>query len=297
MAGLPFNDRNGKIFYDDKLVDWNEAQTHLLSHGLHYSTSVFEGERAYNGNIFKSRQHTQRLLHSAQQIFMPLELSEDFIENAKHETLNTMGLKNAYIRAFAWFGGEQMGIDTSQCKTHFAVAVWDDWESYFDPAERMKGISLATVPTRRPPPNTMRVHAKSAGNYQISVCAKREAQKLGAYDALMLDWENNVAESSGANLFFMKDGRLVTPSADRFLNGITRQTVIALAKAEGLEIDDTRRIRPEELMQADEIFLTGTAAEISGVRSIKHEDGETYNFEIGPVTRRMMDAYGDLVRS
>lgn len=292
---LPFDDRDGLIFLDGEIVPWREAQSHVLTHALHYSTSVFEGERCYNGKIFKSRQHSERLIKSAEMIFMDLPYSVDEIEDAKRQALEANGFTDAYVRAFAWFGGEMMGIDTSKCVTHFAVACWDDWQSYFDPKERKKGISLATVPTRRPPPNTMRVHAKSAGNYQISTCAKREAQKLGAYDALMLDWEGFISESSGANIFMVKDGSLITPNADRFLNGLTRQTVIEIARREGITVDDQRRITPEELFTADEILLTGSAAEISGVRSINHK-GDMHNFTVGNTTLLIAEAYSDLVR-
>lgn len=296
MALLPFNNREGKIFMDGDIIEWNDAQTHILTHGLHYSSCVFEGERAYNGNIFKSHAHSERLLNSAKLIYMEPSIAAADICAAKRAVLDANGFENAYLRAFLWYGGEQMGIDTTKCVTHFAVAAWTDWESYFDPAERAKGIVLATVPTRRPPPECVRVHSKSAGNYQISICAKKEAQMQGAYDALMLDWEGFVTESSGANIFFIKDGVLITPNADRFLNGITRQTVIGLAKDQGITIDDTRRILPEELFAADEIFLTGSAAEITPVRAIQDGD-KVHSFEIGDVTKGMIDAYGALVRS
>ena len=293
---LPFDDRDGFIFMDGNIMPWREARTHVLTHALHYSTAVFEGERAYNGRIFRGREHSERLLNSARLIHIPMSLSADQIDSAKAQTLEANGFKSAYVRAFAWFGGEQMGIDTTKCVTHFAVACWTDWQSYFDPAERKKGLSLATVPTRRPPPSTMKVHSKAAGNYQISTVAKREAQAMGAYDALMLDWEGFVAESSGSNIFFVKDGALITPKADRFLNGLTRQSTIALARQSGLKVDDGRRSLPEELLRADEVFLTGSAAEISAVSSIQHM-GQTYSFAVGPISLGLAQDYTDLVHS
>lgn len=294
MALLPFDDRDGFIFLDGKIIPWREAQTHVLTHALHYSSSVFEGERCYNGNIFKSEQHSERLINSANLVRIPMEMSVADIENAKREALEANGFKDAYVRAFAYLGGEQMGIDTSKCVTHFAVACWTDWISYFDPEERKKGLTLATVPTRRPPPMCMKVHSKSAGNYQMSIIAKREAQELGAYDALMLDWEGFVAESSGANIFMIKDGEIITPNPDRFLNGITRQTVIEMVKTMGYSVDESRRITPEELFTADQVFLTGSAAEVSLVSRIIHE-GEEHNFAVGGDAQRIAESYTDLV--
>lgn len=293
---LPFDDRDGHIWVDGEIVPWRDATTHVLSHGLHYATSVFEGERAYNGNIFKSRDHSERLKKSGEMVYIDIPYTVDQIEQAKYDILAKQDMKNAYVRAFAWFGGEQMGIDTSKCVPHVGVACWDDWESYFDPQFKKNGLTLSLVSTRRPPPTTMRVHSKSAGNYQLSTCAKREAQLAGADDALMLDWEGHIAESSGANIFLIKDGKISTPKADRFLNGITRQTIIDLAHKAGLEVDDTRRILPEELYDADEAFLTGTAAEISSIGKII-ENGNTHMFEIGTISTDLVNAYSDLVRS
>lgn len=293
---LPFDDRDGWIWVDGQIVPWREATTHVLTHGLHYSTSVFEGERAYNGKIFKSRTHSERLLKSAEMIYMNMPYDVEQLEQAKYDVLSKQNMKNAYVRAFAWYGGEQMGIDTTKCVTHVGVACWDDWESYFDPQFKKNGLTLSLVSVRRPPPGTMRIHSKSAGNYQLSTCAKREAQLAGADDALMLDWEGNVAESSGANIFFVKDGVLNTPKADRFLNGITRQTVIDLAREHGLTVDDTRRISLDELLDADEAFLTGSAAEISSIGKIMIEK-QTHTFEISTISTDLINAYSDLVRS
>ncbi|MCP2670393.1 branched-chain amino acid transaminase [Maricaulaceae bacterium EIL42A08] len=297
MAIMPdFDDRDGFIHLDGKLIPWREARTHLLSHALHYSTAVFEGERAYGGKIFKCREHSERLIRSAQAIFLPLNVTAEEIDNAKYETLEANGFETAYVRAFAFLGSKKMGVDPSQAgPAHFAVAVWTDWDSYVDPDTLAKGVDLATVPTRRPPPECIRVQAKAAGNYQISICAKSEAQALGAYDALMLDWEGNVAESSGSNIFYVKGNTLHTPNADRFLNGITRQTVIKLCRDHGLEVDDTRRISPEELLDADEIFLTGSAFEVTPVARIKHE-GKTHEFSARERSLWVADQYAKTVR-
>jgi branched-chain amino acid aminotransferase len=293
---LPFDDRDGFIHVDGRLVPWREAKTHLLSHALHYSSCVFEGERAYGGRIFRSRAHSERLLRSAEAVFLPMDLDVEEIERAKAEVLEANGLTDAYVRAFAFRGSERMGVDlTGAGPAHFAVAAWADWVSYFDPAQKADGLHLVTVPTRRPPPNTIRVQSKAAGNYQISFCAKAEAHALGGHDALMLDWEGYVAESSGANIFLVKDGALVTPAADRFLNGITRQTVIGIARARGVSVDDTRRIEPAELFAADEVFLTGSAVEVTPVGRITH-DGETHRYETGGLGLELAEAYANLVR-
>lgn len=292
----PFDDRDGVIHLDGKLIDWRDAKTHLLTHALHYSSSVFEGERAYGGRIFRSRDHSERLLRSAEAIFLPMEAGVEEIERAKREVLEANGFKDAYVRAFAFLGSKRMGVDASQSgPAHFAVAAWTDWASYFDPEKTAQGLDLVTVPTRRPPPECMRVQAKAAGNYQISICAKAEAQAMGGFDALMLDWEGYVSESSGANIFFVKDGGLVTPKADRFLNGLTRQTVIELARKRGWTVDDERRILPDELFAADEVFLTGSAVEVVPVARITHE-GETHTFETKGKGLEMAEAYAQLVR-
>ncbi|XBQ15578.1 MAG: branched-chain-amino-acid transaminase [Oceanicaulis sp.] len=297
MAGFPpFDDRDGFIHLDGALIPWREARTHLLTHALHYSTGVFEGERAYGGTIFRSRDHSERLLRSAEAIFLPLKVSVEEIERAKYATLEANGLTDAYVRAFAFLGSTKMGVDIAGAgDAHFAVAVWNDWASYVDPATRDKGVDLVTVPTRRPPPECMRVQAKAAGNYQISICAKAEAKAMGAFDALMLDWEGYVAESSGSNIFFVKDGAVFTPKADRFLNGLTRQTVIALCREAGLEVIDDRRVTPEELLAADEVFLTGSAFEVAPVMKITHE-GRAHHFASSDRAVWVAERYGEHVR-
>ena len=287
---IPYDDRDGFIWMDGKMLPWREAKMHYLTHALHYGTQVFEGERAYDGHIFKSREHSQRLHNSAKIIYMDMPVSVDELEDIKQEVLKANNLENAYIRAAAWRGAEQMGIDVAGTKTHVAVAAWD-WGSYFDPAIREKGISLKTSTWRKPAPNTAPTAAKTASLYNLSCMVKVEVKKAGYTDALMLDHEGYVAESTGANFFAIKDGQIHTPIADRFLNGITRQTVIGLARDMGISVEE-RRINPEELESFDEIFLTGTAAEITAVGKI---DDITYG--VGPITRKLHEAYEDLIHS
>lgn len=288
MALIPYDDRDGFIWMDGEMLPWREAKVHFLTHALHYGTQVFEGERAYNGRIFKSRRHSERLLKSAQIIRMSMPYSADEIEQAKRDVLEANNLENAYIRAAAWRGAEQMGIDVSGTLTHVAIAAWD-WGSYFDPAIREKGISLKTSDWRKPAPNTAPTEAKTASLYNLSCIVKIEVKEAGYTDALMLDHEGFVAESTGANIFCVKDGTLHTPLADRFLNGLTRQTVIELAKDFGIPVEE-RRIKPEELESFEEIFLTGSAAEVTPVGKI---DALTYT--VGPVTKKLMQGYTDLV--
>jgi len=288
MALIPFDERDGFIWMDGKMLPWQDAKMHFLTHALHYGTQVFEGERAYNGRIFKSKEHSERLIKSANIIHMDMDYSVEEIEKAKYDVLKANGLDNAYIRAAAWRGAEQMGIDVTGTKTHIAIAAWE-WGSYFDPEVREKGISLKTTDWRKPAPNTAPTTAKTASLYNLSCMVKAEVKKVGYTDALMLDHEGYVAESTGANLFMIKDGVLHTPIADRFLNGLTRQTVIELANEKNIQVKE-RRIQPEELKTADEIFLTGTAAEITAVGKI---DDKIYT--VGPITRQLHKAYEDLV--
>ncbi len=288
MALVPFDKREGFIWMDGKMLPWQDAQLHFLTHALHYGTQVFEGERAYNGQIFKSREHSERLIHSAEIIHMEMTMTVDDLEKVKQEVLKANNLENAYIRAAAWRGAEQMGIDVTGTETHVAVAAWE-WGSYFDPEIREKGISLKTSEWRKPAPNTAPTAAKTASLYNLSCMVKAEVKKQGFTDALMLDHEGYVAESTGANLFAIKDGVIHTPIADRFLNGITRQTVMDLAREQGITIEE-RRISPEELESFDEIFLTGTAAEVTAVGSI-----DDIQYGVGPITRRLHEAYEDLV--
>lgn len=286
---IPFDDRDGFIWMDGEMLPWREAKVHFLTHALHYGTQVFEGERAYNGHIFKSREHSERLIKSAGLIYMDLDIPAEEICKIKQEVLKANNLENAYIRAAAWRGAEQMGIDVSGTKTHIAVAAWD-WGSYFDPAVREKGISLKSTHWHKPAPTCAPVHAKTASLYNLSCIVKHEVKRDGYTDALMLDHEGYIAESTGANIFLAKDGVLHTPIADRFLNGFTRQTVIKLANEHGIPLEE-RRIKPEELTNFDEIFLTGSAAEVTAVGKI-----DEHTYEVGPITRKLREAYENLVR-
>lgn len=289
-AAQAFSDRDGLIWIDGKIVPWREANIHILTHGLHYASAVFEGERCYSGNIFKSTEHSERLIRSAQLIDMKMTMTVDQINQAKEEILAANKLTDAYLRPVAWRGSEQMGISAQATLTHVAIACWE-WPSYFSPEMREKGISLQTAKWRAPAPETAPTASKASCLYATHTMAKHAAEANGFTDALMLDYRGFVAEATGANLFMIKDGQIKTPIPDCFLNGLTRQTVIELAKQLGLPLDETR-ITPEELKQADEIFLTGTAAEVTAVGKI---DDTTY--KVGPVTRQLRDAYESLVRS
>lgn len=270
------------------MIPWREANVHFLTHALHYGTQVFEGERAYNGKIFKSRKHGERLENSANIIHMDMLFSVDELEDVKHECLKANGLENAYIRAAAWRGSEQMGIDVTGTLTHVAVAVWE-WGSYFDPKIKETGISLGSTHWRKPNPNCAPTKAKTASLYNLSCIVKYEAKQKGFTDALMLDHEGYVAESTGSNIFFIKGNELHTPIADRFLNGLTRQTVIELADHLDLNVIE-RRIKPEEINAFEEVFVTGTAAEITSVGKI---DDHVYG--VGEITNKIHTAYSDLV--
>ncbi len=290
MANAPFHDRDGFIWMDGKMVSWREAQVHFLTHALHYATAVFEGERAYGGHIFKSREHSQRLLKSAGIIHFDVPFSVDQMEDAKQEVMKANNLSDAYVRVLAWRGSEQMGIDPTLAKPHVGIAAWD-MGKYFDPKLAETGISLGTSKWRKPAPDTAPTDAKTTSLYNLSAIAKLEAIAAGYTDALMMDSFGDVAESTGANLFAIKDGELHTPIADRFLNGITRQTVIDIAKQLGIKVVE-RRIKPEEMTTFDEIFLTGTAAEVTAVGQI---DG--HHYQVGPVTRKLRQAYADFART
>ena len=290
MSLIPFDDREGSIWFDGALIPWRDAKLHVLSHGLHYASSVFEGERVYNGRVFKSLEHTQRLHKSAATLDFEIPFSVAEIEAAKRETIASMGISDGYVRPVAWRGSEMMGVSAQHNTIHLAIAAWE-WPSYFDPEAKMKGIKLALSKWRRPAPDTATVHAKAAGLYMICTMSKHKAEKEGFHDALMLDYRGLVAEATGANVFFvMKDGRIHTPTPDCFLDGITRRTVIELAKARGHEIVE-RQIRPEEMADATECFLTGTAAEVTPVGQI----GD-YSFTPGEITRGLVEDYDALVR-
>ncbi|NQW12030.1 MAG: branched-chain amino acid aminotransferase [Alphaproteobacteria bacterium] len=291
MSLIPFDDRDGVIWFDGNLAPWREANVHVLTHGLHYASSVFEGERVYGGHIFRTVEHTERLHRSAAALDFEIPYSVAEIEAAKRQVLDAMGIADGYVRPVAWRGSEMMGVSAQQNAIHLAIAAWE-WPSYFDPEAKMKGIRLVLSDWRRPAPETAPVHAKAAGLYMICTLSKHKAEKAGFHDALMLDYRGLVAEATGANVFFlMKDGRLHTPTPDCFLDGITRRTVIGLARARGIEVVE-RQIRPEDMAEAEECFLTGTAAEVTPVGEIG-----AYRFTPGEVTRMMVEDYDALVRT
>ena len=291
MSIIPFDDRDGFIWMNGEMTPWRDARTHTLSHGLHYASLVFEGERAYGGKIFKSREHSERLRTSCKYLDFDLPVSDAELDEIKLQVMEANDIVDGYVRAFCWRGSEMMAISAQQTKTHLAVAAWQ-WPSYFDPEVKMQGITLNIAEWRRPSPESAPVQAKAAGLYMICTLAKHAAERDGYTDSLMLDYRGYVAEATGANVFFlMDDGKLHTPTADCFLNGITRQTVIALAKENGLDVVE-RHILPEELAQVKECFLTGTAAEITPVRQIAD-----YHFTPGDVSKLMMDSYSRLVNS
>ncbi|MBJ3775146.1 branched-chain amino acid aminotransferase [Acuticoccus mangrovi] len=281
---LSFDQHDGDIWMDGTFVPWRESKVHVLTHGLHYASAVFEGERAYGGEIFKCEAHTDRLFASADTLGMVIPFSKDAINAAKRETLVRMGLTDAYLRPIAWRGSEMMGVSAQMNTIHVAIAAWA-WPSYFDPAQREKGIRLTIGDWRRPDPATAPCHAKAAGLYMICTMSKHAAEAKGYADALMLDYRGHVAESTGANVFFVKDGALHTPTPDCFLSGITRGTVIDLAKARGVEVIE-RTIMPDELASFEQCFLTGTAAEVTPVGEIG-----PYSFTVGALTKQLMADY------
>jgi len=287
---LGFDDQDGQIWYDGALCPWRDVRAHVLTHGLHYASCVFEGERVYNNRVFKLREHSERLIYSGKQLGFTIPWSLEQIERATLETVEAQGYADAYVRPVAWRGSEMMGVSAQQSKIHLAIAVWE-WPSYFSPEARLKGIKLKSAPWKRPSPECAPVHAKAAGLYMICTLSKHAAEAAGFDDALMLDWRGQVAESTGANIFLVIDGKLHTPKPDCFLDGITRRSVMGLARARGLEIVE-RAIMPDELASADEIFVTGTAAEVTPVGQI-----DDMKFTVGPVTKALMEDYDALVRA
>jgi len=290
MALIPFDDRDGSIWFDGEMVPWRDAKTHGLSHGLHYASLVFEGERVYSGRVFKGAEHTARLRASAKILDFDVPVSNDALEAAKHEVIKANNIVGGYLRAFCWRGSEMMAISAQQTTAHLAIAAWE-WPSYFDPETKMKGITLDIAKWRRPAPESAPVHAKAAGLYMICTLSKHEAEKKGFQDALMLDYRGYVAEATGANVFFIDaDGVIQTPIADCFLNGITRQTVIGMAKSMQMKVIE-RHILPEEMADMKECFLTGTAAEVTPVSQI----GD-YHFTPSDISRSLVDGYEKMVR-
>jgi len=289
MSILPFDDRDGWIWLDGQFVPWREAKVHVLTHGLHYASAVFEGERMYGGEIFELTAHTERLFKSAEILDFQIPFSVAEIDQACKDTCAKNGLADAYVRPIAWRGSEMIGVAAQNTKIHVAIAVWD-WPSYFKPEEKAKGIRLTWAKYKRPSPETEPVHAKATGLYMICTLSKHAAEREGFADAMMLDWRGYIAEATGANVFFVRDGVIHTPLADCFLDGITRQSVIKLARQKGFEVFE-RHIEPQELAGFSECFITGTAAEVTPVSEV----GE-HRFRPGNISLSLMDDYAKMVR-
>jgi len=288
-----FDKREGWIWMNGSFLPWEKATTHVISQGLHYASSVFEGERAYGGKIFKSKEHTKRLFTSASIIGMNIPFSEEEILKAKDDLINKMKKENCYIRPVVWRGSQIMGLSTTKSDINVAIALWDDWASYFKIEDRLIGLKLITSPWKRPAPDTAPFNAKASGPYIICTMSKQFAEEKGYNDALMLDYRGFVAEGTGANIFFIKDKNIYTPIPDCFLNGITRQTVIELVKNKGFNLIE-KYILPSEIDQYEEAFLTGTAAEITPIKSI---DEINYNVGNNTVSFELMNDFTSLVNS
>lgn len=288
MTIIPFDDRDGHIWMNGAFVPWREATTHVLTHGLHYGSAVFEGERVYNGRIFKMKEHGERLVRSAQILGFDLPYSADRLDEAAMQTVEKQGVVNGYVRRIAWRGSEMMAISAQHNTIHVAIACWE-WPNMYKDVMKEDGIRLKTAAWKRPSPETAPCASKAAGLYMICTLSKHEAERDGYQDALMLDWRGYVAEATGANIFFVMDGELHTPTPDCFLDGITRRTVIDLARARDITVVE-RYIKPEEIGQASEVFLTGTAAELTPVSAI-----DAHRFTVGDITKQMMSDYKALV--
>jgi branched-chain amino acid aminotransferase len=287
MALVPYDDRDGFIWYDGALVPWREAKLHVLTHGLHYASGVFEGERAYSGNIFKLRAHTLRLLNSGRILGFEIPWTADQIDAACMQVLAANGQQDAYVRPIAWRGSEMLAVSAQQTRIHLAIATWP-WGAYFG-ADRMQGIRLDIAEWRRPHPQTAPTASKATGLYMIGTLSKHAAEAKGFNDAMMLDWRGQVSEATGANAFFVMNGELHTPAPDCFLDGITRRTIVSLARRHQIKVVE-RAIMPEELAGASECFLAGTAAEVTPVRSIG-----PYGFTPGRITETLLTDYEKLV--
>jgi len=284
MAAKPFDQQDGFIWMNGAFLPWADARVHVLTHGLHYASAVFEGERAYGGEIFKLTEHTERLHESARILGFTIPYSVAEIDEACRQLLRKQGFQDAYVRPIAWRGSESLGVSAPDNRINLAIAIWQ-WPSYFDPAQKLKGIRLDMADYRRPDPLTAPSKAKASGLYMICTISKHAAEAKGYADALMLDWRGRVAEATGANVFFVKDGEIHTPTPDCFLDGITRRTVIDLIRRRGYRLHE-RAIMPEEMAGFEECFLTGTAAEVTPVSEIGH-----YRFTVGDISRTLMDDY------
>lgn len=290
MSILPFDDRDGVIWYNGEMVNWRDANFHVLSHALHYGSCVFEGQRAYGGKIFKLNEHSERLINSGEILGMDVPYTAEELSTAADAVVEANGLVNAYVRPVAWRGAEMMGVATKGTKIHVAIAAWE-WPSYFAEEAKQKGLRLEFAKWRRPAPDTAPTQSKAAGLYMIASLCKDAATENGFDDALMLDYRGHVAEATGANIFFLKNGELHTPNPDCFLDGITRQTAIELAGKRGIKVN-VRTIMPEELADFEQAFITGTAVEVTPLSQI----GE-YTFEVGEVCMNMVRDYDDLVNN
>lgn len=288
MAGVPFDQLDGEIWYNGEFVPWGDAKVHVLTHGLHYASAVFEGERSYSGNVFKLEEHTERLHASAKILGFEIPYATEELNAVTIELLERQKLVDAYIRPIAWRGSEMMGVSAQNNTINVAIAAWA-WPSYFDPEQRLKGIRLDMAEYRRPDPMTAPCNSKAAGLYMICTLSKHAAEAKGYADALMLDWRGRVAEATGANVFFVKDGAIHTPVPDCFLDGITRRTAIDLARKRGIDVIE-RVIQPEEMSDFEQCFLTGTAAEVTPVSEIG-----PYKFSVGEIARTLMEDYDNLV--
>lgn len=290
MSILPFDDRDGVIWYNGEMVNWRDANFHVLSHALHYGSCVFEGQRAYGGEIFKLNQHSERLIKSGEVLGMEVPYTAEELNGAADAVVKANGLVDAYVRPVAWRGAEMMGVATKGTQIHVAVAAWE-WPSYFAEEAKQKGLRLEFAKWRRPAPDTAPTQSKAAGLYMIASLCKDAATENGFDDALMLDYRGQVAEATGANIFFLKDGELHTPTPDCFLDGITRQTAIELAEKRGIKVN-VRKIMPDELGDFEQAFITGTAVEVTPLSQI----GE-YTFKVGDVCMNMVRDYDDLVNN
>jgi branched-chain amino acid aminotransferase len=287
---IPFDDRDGSLWYDGQLVPWRDAKTHVLTHGLHYGSTVFEGERIYSGRIYKLEEHTARLFESARIMGMKIPFTQSQISDACYEAARAQNIVDGYLRPVAFRGSEMMAVAAHATMTHVAIAVWQ-WPSYFDPKEKLKGIRLDISEWRRPAPDTAPTQAKAAGLYMICTISKHAAEEKGYADALMYDYRGYIAEATGANVFFVKDGKLHTPKPDCFLNGITRKSVIELAKLRQIPVIE-RHIEPKELEKFSECFITGSAAEVTPVSEIG-----PYRFKPGAISETLMNDYAAEVRA
>ena len=287
---VPYDKRSGKIWYNDSLVDWNDVKLHVLSHGLHYASCVFEGERVYDGSIFKLEEHTDRFFYSAERMGFKIPYSKDQINEASKKIISIQKVNNGYVRPVAWRGSEMMAISAQQTKIHVAIATWE-WGSYFDPKLKTEGIKLNISKWKRPSPESIPWDTKAAGLYMICTLSKHDAESQGYTDSLMLDHEGKVAEATGANIFFKdKNGSLHTPTPDSFLNGITRRTIIDIAKSKNIDVIE-RKIEVNELSNFVGCFLTGTAAEVTPVASI-----DKFKFKVCDTIIELSDSYQKLVR-